>query len=27
LTDTRRRASLAAEWMSRAVWRDGWEVH
>jgi 5-(carboxyamino)imidazole ribonucleotide synthase len=27
LADTRRRASLAAEWMSRAVWRDGWEVH
>ena len=27
LAETRRRASLAAEWMSRAVWRDGWEVH
>jgi len=27
LKDTRRRASLAAEWLSRAVWRDGWEVH
>jgi 5-(carboxyamino)imidazole ribonucleotide synthase len=27
VNEVRRRASLSAEWLSRAVWRDGWEVH
>jgi 5-(carboxyamino)imidazole ribonucleotide synthase len=27
LKETRRRAVLAADWLSRAQWRDGWQVH
>ena len=27
LKETRRRAGLAADWLSRAQWRDGWQVH
>ncbi|HTF52592.1 MAG TPA: 5-(carboxyamino)imidazole ribonucleotide synthase [Pseudonocardia sp.] len=27
LKETRRRATLAADWLSRAQWRDGWQVH
>jgi len=27
LKPTRRRAALAADWLSRAQWRDGWQVH
>ena len=27
MADVRRRAALAAQWLSEATWADGWSVH